>query len=281
VNKKPKIGRIVGAILGLAIVCIVGVELAVCRFADPALFQQVTQPVSSAFHSIHQAILPVIASANSSNKELPDNQLASNPELEDDRSTQDPAVTEFTVQDGTEFLTGGNLPLVYFNQSESPWAEEYFGPDPIKGYGCGPTAMAMVVSSLSGELVDPAEMADWADQAGYCAPGSGSYPSLILGVADAFGLEAEGWTDWSAEQLSQSLASGKIFVALMSKGHFTSNGHFIILRGITLQGEVLVADPNSRDRSLIAWDPQLILDELSATRSSGAPLWCFSTLASS
>ena len=54
--------------------------------------------------------------------------------------------------------------------------------------------------------------------------------------------------------------------------------HFIVLRGVTLTGEVLVADPNSRDRSLALWDAQLILDELSSSRIDGAPLWCFSML---
>ena len=47
---------------------------------------------------------------------------------------------------------------------------------------------------------------------------------------------------------------------------------------LDVEGKVLVADPNSRERSLMAWDPELILSELSASRSSGAPLWRFSAL---
>ena len=62
-------------------------------------------------------------------------------------------------------------------------------------------------------------------------------------------------------------------VALMGPGHFTSGGHFILLHGLTLGGEVLVADPYSREKSLMTWDPQLIIDELSATHSDGGPLW--------
>ena len=117
-------------------------------------------------------------------------------------------------------------------------------------------------------------------ESGFCAPGSGSYNSLIQAAASAYGLEATSWTDLTADALTQALASGQLFVALMTKGHFTSSGHFILLRGLTLEGTVLVADPNSRERSLTAWDPQLIIDELSRTRSSGAPLWCISTIAS-
>ena len=65
-------------------------------------------------------------------------------------------------------------------------------------------------------------------------------------------------------------------MALVSKGHFTRGGHFILLRGTTLSGEILVADPASRDRSLIPWDLSLILDELSPSRHDGAPLWALS-----
>ena len=50
------------------------------------------------------------------------------------------------------------------------------------------------------------------------------------------------------------------------------------LRGVTLDGRVLVADPNSRERSLAAWDPELILSELSPSRNNGAPLWRFPAL---
>ena len=62
----------------------------------------------------------------------------------------------------------------------------------------------------------------------------------------------------------------------MGPGHFTSGGHFIVLRGVTLTGKLLVADPVSDERSLMEWDPQLILDELSASRHNGAPLWVIS-----
>ena len=129
--------------------------------------------------------------------------------------------------------------MVYFNQAEEPWASQPYGSDDIGGYGCGPTSMAMIIATLTDETMTPTTTAD---------------------------------------SLTQALASGQVCVALMREGHFTSGGHFIVLRGVTLEGKILVADPNSRQRSLIAWDPQLIIDELSHSRTSGAPLWCISTL---
>ena len=193
---------------------------------------------------------------------------------------EDPAVTELVVRDGQEVLTGGSVEVAFFCQGEEPWASQPFGPDEIGRFGCGPTAMSMLVTSLTGEVVDPAEMAALTAQAGYCAPGSGSYLSIVEGAAAAFGLEVEPVRDFSPDQLCQDLASGSLFVALMGPGHFTKGGHFILLRGVTLEGTVLVADPNSRERSLTAWDPELLLSELSASRSSGAPLWRFPAPAS-
>ena len=280
-HKKSKTGRILFLVLLLALLCIGGVELLVCSIADPALFERLTQPVTAFFQNTASAIqeaLPDPPPTEPPEEEAPDSQMASDAALENTLAAEDPVITEFTQQNGVEILTGGNVAMVYYNQSEEPWSSHPYGPDEIGGYGCGPTAMAMLVSSLTDEMMDPGAMADWAYREGYCAPGSGSYYSLIEGAAAAFGLEMEPWNQLTADALSQSLASGHVFVALMTRGHFTSNGHFILLRGLTLEGKVLVADPNSRERSLVAWDPQLIVDELSPTRASGAPLWCFSAL---
>jgi hypothetical protein len=98
----------------------------------------------------------------------------------------------------------------------------------------------------------------------------------VSGTASAFGLQAESFSGRTPEELYDALLSGQILVALMGPGHFTQSGHFILLRGATLNGEILVADPSSRDRSLTLWDPEVILDELSASTSNGAPLWAIS-----
>lgn len=54
----------------------------------------------------------------------------------------------------------GGTPVVYFNQMDERYADKPYGTDHIGSYGCGPSAMAIVVSSLAGETVDPVEMAD-------------------------------------------------------------------------------------------------------------------------
>ena len=181
-------------------------------------------------------------------------------------------------RDGQEILTGGGLEVAYFNQTDESREAQMYGSDPLATHGCGPTAMAMAVSSLTGEIVDPADMAALCVRDGYWCRNHGSYLAMVQGVAETFGLECQALDPATveAEEIYRRLNDGELLVALMTKGHFTRGGHFILLRGTTLSGEILVADPASRDRSLIPWDLSLILEELSPSRNDGAPLWALS-----
>ena len=162
---------------------------------------------------------------------------------------------------------------VYYNQLDERWADLPYGTDNIGGYGCGPTSMAIVVSSLTDQTVDPPTMAEWAYQNGYWCSGNGSYHSLIPGAAEGFGLQWESISTDDPQAVVDTLASGKLIVALMSKGHFTSSGHFMVLRGVTSEGKILVADPASKKRSEQEWDISIILDEARKGAAAGGPLW--------
>ena len=170
-------------------------------------------------------------------------------------------------------FTDGATEVVYYNQLDERWADLPYGTDNIGGYGCGPTSMAIVVSSLTDQTVDPPTMAEWAYQNGYWCSGNGSYHSLIPGAAEGFGLQWESISTDDPQAVVDALASGKLIVALMSKGHFTSSGHFMVLRGVTSEGKILVADPASKKRSEQEWDISIILDEARKGAAAGGPLW--------
>lgn len=205
-----------------------------------------------------------------------DTQLAGDPAIANEFPLVDPAVTELQTEGEQQVLVGNGLHTIYYSQTDPRWADKPYGTDSIGGYACGPTAMAMVVSSLTDRIIDPPTMAQWAVDNGYWASQSGTYHSFIQGASKAFGLNCQSFTQRTPEALQNALLSGDLLVALMGPGHFTQGGHFIVLRGITLDGEILVADPNSVDRSLTAWDPQIIFDELSTSTAHGAPLWTIS-----
>ena len=169
-------------------------------------------------------------------------------------------------------FTDGVTEVVYFNQLDQRYANQPYGTDNIGGYGCGPTSMAIVVSSLTDDIVDPVEMAKWAYENGGWCKGQGSYHSFIPNAAKAWGLPVEGCTAAEPQRILDALSSGKLVVALMSKGHFTTTGHFIVLRGVK-DGQILVADPASTSRSQKAWDLSIILNEAGHRAGAGGPFW--------
>ena len=169
-------------------------------------------------------------------------------------------------------FTDGETEVIYFNQLDERYANQPYGTDHIGGYGCGPTSMAIVVSSLTSETVDPVQMARWAYEHGYWCSKSGSYHTLIPGAAQAWGLTVEGCTASEPQRILDALTDGKLVVALMTKGHFTKSGHFIVLRGVQDE-KILVADPASYRRSQKAWDLSIILNEASRRAGAGGPFW--------
>ena len=186
------------------------------------------------------------------------------------------SMTEFSAMgasyEGVVF-TDGVTQVTYYNQLDSRWANSLYGTDNIGGYACGPTAMAIVVSSLTSETVDPPHMAQWAYENGYWCSRSGSYHTLIPGASEEWGLDVEGCTAAEPQRIVDALSDGKLVVALMTKGHFTSSGHFIVLRGVTSDGQIMVADPSSYSRSEKTWDLSIILNEASKNAGAGGPFW--------
>lgn len=168
----------------------------------------------------------------------------------------------------------GSTEVVYYNQLDSRWADIMYGTSSTIGQGgCGPTSMAIVVSSLTERMIDPVEMSEWSVANGHRCEGNGSYHSLIPSAAAAFGVPCTSIPIDDAQGLVDALSSGKLVVALMAKGHFTSGGHFIVLRGVTEDGKILVADPASHSRSEKEWDISIILDEARQGAAAGGPFW--------
>lgn len=191
--------------------------------------------------------------------------------------------SEFADVDGLPSYEGvmlgeaGETQVTYYNQLDSRWSNQMYGrSSTIGAAGCGPTALAICVSTLTGRNVDPPAVCDWSVRNGHRCEGNGSYHSLIPEGAKHYGLKVEKLGRSSARELEQHLSSGKLVIAIMAKGHFTSNGHFIVLRGITEDGKVLVADPASYKRSGQEWSMSIILNEARGDAAAGGPFWSLS-----
>lgn len=171
-------------------------------------------------------------------------------------------------------LDTGPGPMLYYHQGDIRWGDYlYGGYDPMSRYGCGPTAVAMIVNSFSDTPVDPTDIADWASEHGYYALHSGSYHSLIPDALEAYGLHAESVTDRSPEHVSALLSSGYILVALMGRGALTQNGHFVLFTSLLDNGNICIADPVNYENCTLEWDLAQLLSELKKSYDSGGPLW--------
>lgn len=174
-------------------------------------------------------------------------------------------------------FTNAETPVVYYNQTDARWGNEPYGKTSTIGRaGCGPTALAIAVASLTSNKVTPYDVAQWSMANGGVCEGSGSYHSLITNGGRHYGLTVTS-IGRDGKKMVEALQSGKLVIAIMSKGHFTSSGHFIVLRGVTEDGKILVADPASVKRSNQAWDLGIITGEASRkVGSAGGPFWVMS-----
>lgn len=178
---------------------------------------------------------------------------------------------------GDLVFTNGSREVVYYNQTDARWGHYMYGTvDNIAIAGCGPTALAMVVSSMTDRMINPKEMADWSVANGHCCDGNGSYHTLINKGAEHFGLRVKSVGRGDGQQIIDALANGKLVVAIMGPGHFTVSGHFIVLRGVTSDGKILVADPVSVRKTGMEWDLWTILNESSRKTYNNGPFWIIS-----
>lgn len=168
---------------------------------------------------------------------------------------------------------GNSKDVVYFSQYDSRWGGLMYGKtNTIAGAGCGPSSLAICISTLTNKTVTPPEVCAWSVKTGHRCEGSGSHHSLIPDGAAHWGVPCHG-IGQSKKQLVQALQNGKLVIAIMSQGHFTRGGHFIVLRGITSQGKILVADCASYERSQKEWDINIFLNECNKGAASGGPFW--------
>lgn len=160
-----------------------------------------------------------------------------------DKEYVDHVLRYYQVTDtgGTYPANGMQIPL--YIQTE--YSHIPYGTGSIADCGCGPTSFAMVASYLTGSTITPIDAVAWCGNA-YYAPGQGTYWSYFQAAADHFGCGSVTVTT-DADAVLKALSEGRPVISSQSAGLFTSGGHFIVLRGITSGGKVLVNDPNDSD----------------------------------
>ena len=126
--------------------------------------------------------------------------------------------------------------------------------------GCGAASVSMVIAYLTGDTdQNPYSLFCKAVDAGRYH-GSGLSHETLSWLAGSYGVETR-WISGNADSIREALEAGKPVIAHMGAGIFTGNGHYIVLRGLTEDGKVLVNDPGSSSRSRMAYPMKTILKQ--------------------
>lgn len=138
-----------------------------------------------------------------------------------------------------------NVELAIPDYYQNHYKHVKYGNGTISSSGCGPTCIAMLATYFKGTVILPPDVCSWCEEEFY-VPGAGTAWSVFPGSATHYGYNCTNLgMDYTA--VLEAVASGKPVVASMGPGTFTSEGHYILLVGMTDAGELIINDPNEKN----------------------------------
>lgn len=140
----------------------------------------------------------------------------------------------------------------------------------IGGSGCGPTAAAMLIETMTCQTFTPVDACKWSVDHGYKALNQGTYFGYFVAQFAAFGIGCRQLLGARLsnqpahpihDQVREYLAQGYYVIALMGpkdvktnvRGTWTGGGHFVVLWG--WDGKVRINDPASTKDNRVNGDP--------------------------
>jgi hypothetical protein len=138
-------------------------------------------------------------------------------------------------------------------------------PRSVATSGCNVTCLSMVIAYLTGDTVQNPQTLFKLAVKGGLYHGNGLGHGAISALAQQYGVSGE-WSGRDGEAILTALKNGIPIIAHMGPGLFTDHGHYIVLRGVTETGKILVNDPNSKANSARAFPLRTILREAKTQR---------------
>lgn len=180
--------------------------------------------------------------------------------------------------------------FVYYYQRDPRWRDEPFGGFTVGRGGCGPTAVAMVASTLHGEEILPCYVATWGRN--FYVSGIGASHALFSSpvMHEHFRLSFRAIPTNNEAEILEALRGGALMITSVqsqnspnartgARGIFTINpqgggGHIAVLHGVTEDGNILVASPmlTSTVENTAGWALADIVREM---HSGVGVLWTF------
>ncbi len=157
--------------------------------------------------------------------------------------------------------------FIVYNQNDPQWDKNPYGVSTIGAAGCGPSAMAMIITALTKQTVTPAQTAAYGatatpDNTLYNGGADGSKWNIASVIGKKWGLTAT-QLGGSVAEINTALRSGKLVITSGSgPSPYTQGGHFIVIRGVTADGKWKIGDSNSTigiENSKKDWDPGFIM----------------------
>lgn len=164
----------------------------------------------------------------------------------------------------TRYIDG----FTVYSQYDPQWKDTKYGISTIGDAGCGPSAMAMIISTLTGQKVTPVETSNYAAANGQQTSTGGSAWTISKVLAEHWNLKADP-IGADLTKITTALRAGSlIMVSGDGAVPFTKNGHFIVLRGLTTDGKFMVGDSAHDIANTTAYDTAQIMDVISKKSGS-------------
>ncbi|WP_302396325.1 C39 family peptidase [Eggerthella sinensis] len=156
----------------------------------------------------------------------------------------------------------GEVPRFY--QWDPRWGATVYSSTAFAVTGCCPTSLSMVYQGLTGKGdLSPYDMGVRARDGGYMAEFDGTDSSFLVNEAASLGLSCTS-IDADADALRAALEGGAAVICNVGPGDFTDNGHFFVITGVDGDGNLVINDPYSAERSNQAWDVEKVLGQTKA-----------------
>lgn len=130
----------------------------------------------------------------------------------------------------------------FWKQTDKRWAKHSWKGVTIGSSGCGPTAIACVVSALV-KKVTPKIVFDWICKNGYMHPSKGTYWSGITAALKHYGITKFS-VSYNTDTALKELKAGKWMIGIVGPSRWTRGGHYIVVYGLH-GSKIYVSDPAS------------------------------------